>query len=64
MYILNVNTREWEENKMNADVKDPDRYLDGEGRIYVQFRSDSQDMYADIPTPLINLEGRVDHAEN
>ena len=64
LYILNVKTREWEENKMNADVKDPDRYLDGEGRIYIQFRSDSQDMYADIPTPLINLEGRVDHAEN
>ena len=24
----------------------------------------TQDMYADIPTPMINLEGRVDHADN
>ena len=64
LYILNAETQEWEEISMNKPVKDAGRYLDSEGRLYLQFRSASQDMYADIPTPMINLEGRTDHAEN
>ena len=64
VYALNATTRQWEEVGMNQDVKNPDRYLDGNGNLYIQFRGDTQDMYADIPTPMINLEGRVDHAEN
>ena len=63
-YALNVKTRQWEEIKINTDIKDPARYLDGDGKLYLQFRTDGQDMYADIPTPLINLEGRQEHAED
>lgn len=64
VYALNAQTREWEQVGLNQDVKDPNRYLDENGNLYLQFRGDTQDMYADIPTPMINLEGRVDHAEN
>ena len=63
-YALNAETREWEEIKLNEDIGGADRYLSGDGRIYLQFRGDSQDMYADIPTPLISVEGRLEHAEN
>ena len=63
-YALNVKTRQWEEIKINTDIKDPARYLNGDGKLYLQFRTDGQDMYADIPTPLINLEGRQEHAED
>ena len=64
VYALNAKTREWEEIKLGADIDYPERYLDEEGRLYVQFRSDSQDMYADIPMPMITLEGRKEHAED
>ena len=64
VYALNAQTRQWEEISINQDVKNPNRYLDEEGNLYLQFRGDTQDMYADIPTPMINLEGRVDHADN
>ena len=63
-YALNAETREWEEIKLNGDIQDPGRYLDGNGTLYLQFRSNSQDMYADVPTPMITLEGRLEHAEN
>ena len=61
---LNAEKREWEEIKLNEDISNPGRYIDAEGRLYLQFRNDTQDMYADIPTPLINLEGRLEHAED
>ena len=64
VYALNAQTRQWEEISINQDVQNPNRYLDEEGNLYLQFRGDTQDMYADIPTPMINLEGRVDHADN
>ena len=63
-FALNAEKREWEEIKLNEDISNPGRYIDAEGRLYLQFRNDTQDMYADIPTPLINLEGRLEHAEN
>ena len=63
-YALNAEKHEWEEISLNTAIPNPERYLDGEGRLYLQFRSDSQDMYADIPLPLINLEGRLEHAED
>lgn len=63
-YALNAEKGEWEEIKLNEDIKDPGRFLDRNGRLYLQFRNGTQDMYADIPTPLINLEGRLEHAEN
>ena len=40
------------------------RYLDERGRLYTQFRLNGAEMYADISLPLINLEGRLEHAEN
>ena len=63
-YALNVRTHEWEEIPMNADITDPGRYLDEQGRLYTQFRLNGAEMYADISLPLINLEGRLEHAEN
>ena len=63
-YALNARTHEWEEIPMNADIRDPARYLDEQGRLYTQFRLNGAEMYADISLPLINLEGRLEHAEN
>ena len=64
VYAWDPAKREWDEIKANESIRDPGRYLDKDGRLYIQFRSDTQDMYADIQTPLINLEGRLEHAEN
>ena len=61
-YALNVNTGKWEEIKLNKDIENPGKYLDSKGQLFLQFRSDSSDMYADIPMPMITLEGRVDNA--
>ena len=62
--VLNVEKHIWEEIRLNEDVRNPERYLDEKGRLYVQFRTDSMDMYSDIPTPMISLEGRLENAEN
>ena len=62
--VLNVEKHAWEEIRLNEDVRNPERYLDEKGRLYVQFRTDSMDMYSDIPTPMISLEGRLENAEN
>lgn len=64
VYAWDPEKREWKEIKANESIRDPGRFLDKDGRLYIQFRSDTQDVYADIQTPLINLEGRVEHAEN
>lgn len=64
VYALNAKYRQWIEISVNTDIWDPGRFIDEEGRLYIQFRSDTQDIYADIATPLISLEGRVEHAEN
>ena len=61
-YALNVTTGAWDEIRMNEDIPKPENYLDGEGRLYLQFRPDTKEMYAEIPTPLITLEGRLDNA--
>ena len=61
-YALNIDKHEWEEIKLNETITDPGRFLDKDGNLYLQFRSASQDMYADIPTPMITLEGRKEHA--
>ena len=63
-FALNAEEHRWEEIKLNEDIKDPGRFLDQSGRLYLQFRNDGSDMYADIPTPLISLEGRLEHAED
>ena len=63
-YALNAGDRIWEEIPLNTDIKDPARYLDKEGKLYLQFRINGQDMYADISMPMINLEGRQEHAED
>lgn len=64
VYAWDPARREWDEIKANESIRDPGRYLDKSGRLYIQFRSDTQDVYADIQTPMINLEGRLEHAEN
>ena len=64
VYALDSEDRQWTEISVNSDIQDPGRFIDEDGKLYIQFRSDTQDMYADIPTPLISLEGRVEHAED
>ena len=64
-YALNIEKHEWEEVPTNQNIDRPERYLDSSGKLFLQFRTDGQDMYADISTPLINLEGRLEkHAED
>ena len=62
--LFNHMTRAWDEIKPNEPVANPGNYMNGDGEIFVQFRSDSQDMYAEAPMPMINLQGRLEHAEN
>ena len=62
--LFNHQTRAWDEVKPNEAMANPGNYVNGEGEIFVQFRSDSQDMYAEAPMPMINLQGRLEHAEN
>ena len=64
VYALDSEDQQWTEISVNSDIQDPGRFIDEDGKLYIQFRSDTQDMYADIPTPLISLEGRVEHAED
>ena len=49
---------------MNEDIPEPGNYRDGEGRLYLQFRPDMNEMYAEVPTPMITLEGRLENAAN
>lgn len=63
-YLLNTGTGAWDRISINEDVKNPGNYVDGRGRLFVQFRPVSQDMYADIPSPQVMLEGRKTDAEN
>ena len=58
-YALNARTGEWDPVPINGPIENPENYLDAEGKLYLQFRPDVQDQYADIPTPLILVEGRV-----
>lgn len=64
MYALNIRTGTWDKASLNAEIRNPDNYVDEKGRLFIQFRPASQDMYADIPTPLVILEGRQTHADN
>ena len=64
VYALDAGKRQWVEISTNTELRDPGRFVDKDGTLYLQFRNDTQDMYADIPTPMISLEGRVEHAEN
>ena len=61
-YVLDPQTRTWEEIKINSPVETPERWLDDEGNLYVQFRSLTGDDYNDISMPMITLEGRVRNA--
>ena len=63
-YALNTVTGVWDEIRMNEDIPEPGNYLDGEGRLYLQFRPDMNEMYAEVPTPMITLEGRLENAAN
>ena len=59
-YALNAETGVWDEIRLNEDIPNPENYLDPKGNLYLQFRPDTQELYAEIPTPLIQLEGRAD----
>ena len=58
-YALNAATGAWDEIKMNENILKPENYLDREGNLYLQFRPDTQEMYAEIPTPTITIEGKA-----
>ena len=59
-YALNTVTGGWDEIRVNEDITNPENYLDQEGNLYLQFRPTTQEMYADIPTPMITIEGRAE----
>ena len=59
-YALNALTGGWDEIRLNEDIPNPGNYLDQEGNLYLQFRPATQELYADIPTPLITIEGVSD----
>lgn len=61
-YALNAATGAWDEIRLNEDIPGPEKYLDAAGQLFLQFRPDTQEMYAEIPTPMIILEGRLEHA--
>lgn len=61
-WALNAGTGTWDAIGLNEDIPQPEKYLDREGNLYLQFRPDTQEMYAEIPTPMIMLEGRDGHA--
>jgi len=59
-YALNAATGKWDEIKLNEEIPKPEQYLDGDGMLYLQFRPDTQELYAEIPTPMISVEGRAE----
>lgn len=61
-FALNAETNDWENVQLNKKIENPEKYLNKAGELYLQFRADTQDMYAEIPTPLMMLEGRVSNA--
>ena len=63
-YALDTVENEWKAIRLNEDIPDPDRFLNENGCLYLQFRNNTSDIYADIPMPMITLEGRMAHAEN
>jgi len=60
-YALNALTGKWDEIRLNEDIATPGNYLDKEGNLYLQFRPTTQELYAEIPTPTITVEGRVEN---
>ena len=59
-YALNAATGAWDEIDLNTDIPEPEKYRNGEGNLYLQFRPVTQEMYAEIPTPMIIVEGKKD----
>ena len=64
VYAYSHVKNDWVEIEANKDIEGPGDYLDAKGRLFVQFRSVSQDMYSEVPAPMISLQGRVENAEN
>ena len=58
-YVLDPQTREWTEIKLNAPLEDPERWLDGDGNLYCQFRPVNAENYISIPLPTLTVEGTV-----
>ena len=62
-YALNAATGGWDEIWLNEDIANPENYLDKDGNLYLQFRPATQELYADIPTPMITVEGKAENAQ-
>ena len=59
MSLLNPKTGTWVEQTMKEPITDPERYIGPNGILYVQFRTDSSNQYAEIQEPMLILEGRM-----
>lgn len=64
VYALDAEENQWKAINLNEEIPDPNRFLNKDGMLYLQFRNNTSDIYADIPTPMITLEGRMEYAEN
>ena len=51
------NGREWVEQPLNEEIPDPRRYINAQGKLFVQLRGTGSEYY--VQTPTLMLEGRV-----
>lgn len=64
-FLLNAVTGEWDEIRVNQNIKNPEQYLDENGQLFCRFEPAVRTEYGvDIPTPGLSLEGRDPNAEN
>ena len=56
-YVLDPETREWTEFRMNQPLENAARYLDADGNLYCQFRPVAAETYTSIPLPTVMIEG-------
>lgn len=58
MYIYDG--EEWIEQKLSEEIENPERFVNENGKMYVQFKADiSADEYVSVSAPTLLLEGRV-----
>ena len=63
LYLYDPQTMEWQEGPINEAIANPGRYLNGQGQLIIQLRSDQNGVNYEARTPQLLLEGRTDHAE-
>ena len=63
-WVLNLRFGRWEQFTLNRELTNVGRYVDGKGRMFIQFRPINPDSYSDIPAPALILEGREKRADD